>query len=437
MTQEETQTPRLKKITKKLIDKKVRETVFDSALAIVVLSFVFGFLGGIIALLVGPQYLEKILGESPLSPVVLEVRAPEANESVTDIYQAQTSAEEKIINIVKTLSPSVVSVVATTDLPIFEQYFGSPFGSDPFFDQFFPEFQIPQQSQNGTERREISSGTGFVVAPGFIVTNKHVVADRGADFTVVTSSGDTFEVEVLARDPTEDLAILKVEGLDLAPLALGDSDDLAIGQTVLAIGNALGELENSVSVGVVSGLSRTLTARGLGGSEILREVIQTDAAINPGNSGGPLINLSGEVIGINVARAVGVDNIGFSVPINRIKNSLEQIKKTGIVRYPFLGVRYLLITEELQEENGLSVDHGALIIRGDTLGQLAVVPGSAADIAGIVENDIILEVDGERVSLKTPLADVIARYNVGDLVTLKIFHKGEELTVEATLGERP
>lgn len=435
--QEETQTPRLKKITKKLIDKKVKETVLDSALAIVVLSFVFGFLGGIIALLVGPQYLEKILGESPLSPVVLEVRVPEASESTRDIYQAQTSAEEKIINIVRTLSPSVVSVIVTTDLPIFEQYFGSPFGSDPFFDQFFPEFQIPQQRQNGTERRKISTGTGFVVAPGLIVTNKHVVADMDADFTVVTSSGDTFEVEVLARDPTEDLAILKVEGLDLPPLLLGDSDDLAIGQTVLAIGNALGELENSVSVGVVSGLSRTLTARGLGGSEILREVIQTDAAINPGNSGGPLINLSGEVIGINVARAVGVDNIGFSVPINRIKNALEQVERTGTVQYPFLGVRYLLITPELQKENGLPVDYGALIIRGDTPGQLAVVPGSAADIVGIVENDIILEVGDERIFLGNPLADAIAGYKVGDLVTLKILHKGEELTVEATLGERP
>ena len=435
--QEENQTPRLKKITKKLIDKKVKETVFDSALAIVVLSFVFGFIGGITALLVGPQYLEKILGESPLSPIVLEIQTPEVSGDGADTYQAQTSAEEKIINIVRTLSPSVVSIVATKDLPIFEQYFGSPFGSDPFFDQFFPEFQIPQQRQRGTERREVSAGTGFVVASGFIVTNKHVVADTGADFTVVTSSGDTFEVEVLARDPTEDLAILKFEGLDLPPLLLGDSDDLAIGQTVLAIGNALGELENSVSVGVVSGLSRTLTAGGLGGSQVLREVIQTDAAINPGNSGGPLINLSGEVIGINVARAVGVDNIGFSVPINRIKNALEQVEKTGIVRYPFLGVRYLLITPELQEENGLSIDYGALIIRGDTPSQLAVVPGSAADIAGIVENDIILEVGGERISLKTPLADVIAKHKVGDLVTLKILHKGEELTVEATLGERP
>ena len=219
-------------------------------------------------------------------------------------------------------------------------------------------------------------------------------------------------------------------------MELGDSNSLKVGQTVIAIGNALGEFRNTVSVGVVSGLSRSITAGGSQfGSEHLSGVIQTDASINPGNSGGPLLNIRGQVIGINTAVAMGAQNIGFAIPINEVKNSIQSVQEHGKIVRPWLGVRYILINKSIVEANKLSVDYGALIVRGKTTTELAVLPGSPADKAGLVENDIILEVDGEKINQDYTLSQAIAKHKVGESVELKVLHKGKEKKIKVKLEE--
>ncbi|OGD32029.1 hypothetical protein A3C91_01580 [Candidatus Azambacteria bacterium RIFCSPHIGHO2_02_FULL_52_12] len=350
---------------------------------------------------------------------------------VIEKYVPQTTQEQMTVDIVKRSQDAVVSVIATKDLPVLEQYFYDPFGG------FGGGFQIPQYRQKGTEKKEVSSGTGFVVSSdGLILTNKHVVSEEGAEFTALLNNGDKYPAKVLATDPVQDIAIVKIEKKNLPFLELGDSDTIATGQTVIAIGNALGEFRNTVSIGVISGLRRTITAQGGGTSETLDDLIQTDAAINPGNSGGPLINLNGKVIGINTAMSQAAQNIGFALPINKAKRDLEQVRKTGEITYPFLGVRYVLVDKELREKNGLPVDYGALIARGETSADLAVTPGSPADVAGVIENDIILEVNGQKITKDNPLAKMIQNSKVGDALKLKILHKGQEKTISATLAER-
>jgi S1-C subfamily serine protease len=229
-----------------------------------------------------------------------------------------------------------------------------------------------------------------------------------------------------------------VNGDGFPALRLGDSDQIRVGQTAIAIGNPLGEFANSVSRGIISGLKRRVVA-GAGngrGEEVLSDIIQTDAAINPGNSGGPLLNLAGEVIGINVAVAQGAENIGFAIPVNQIKRAVDEVKRTGKIAVPYLGVRYILIDAEVAKAMGLSIDQGALIQRGQNITDLAVVPGSPADKAGLVENDIILEIDGQKIDAEHPLANLIGSRQVGDTVKLKILHRGEEQTLSVRLEER-
>ena len=407
------------------------EKRFVGLVLILVFAFGAGFAGALVAVYAPPDFVKQYFGE--IERVTPQENVQTNNDEQTPAYQPQTSQEDQVIAVAKKASPSVVSVVATKDVSIIS----SPFFNDPFFQQFFPEFSVPQQQQ-GTERQEVSAGTGFAIDDGLILTNKHVVSDTEADYTVIDTEGKQYRATVLARDPAEDLAILRVEGFTLPALQLGNSDGVEQGQTVIAIGNALGEFDNTVSVGVISGLRRTITASGGGvESERLQELIQTDAAINPGNSGGPLLNLRGEVIGVNVAMAQGAENIGFAIPINRAKRDIQQVQENGKISYPFLGVRYMIITEEIKEANSLSVDYGALVARGENRGELAVLPGSPADKAGIVENDIILEIDGKKITADYTLADAIARHQVGDTITLKILHRGEEKTVQATLTERP
>jgi len=351
---------------------------------------------------------------------------PSAGESLPQISQ-----EQAIIEAVKTNSPAVVSIIITKDLPILEEYYINPF-------EFFPEFQVPQYRQKGTEKKEIGGGTGFVISSeGMILTNRHVVSDTEADYTVLTNDGKKFPAEVLARDPVQDLAIIKIQGASqqFPVVKLGDSSNLQIGQTVIAIGNALGEFRNTVSVGVISGLGRTVTASGGGISETIEDVVQTDAAINPGNSGGPLVNSRGEVIGINTAMASGAENIGFAIPINKAKKAIQSVKERGKIVYPFLGIRYQLINEKVQEENNLSVDYGAWIALGSQ-GEPAITPGSAAEKAGLKESDIILEFNREKITVDNSLAKIIQKYDPGDTVTLKILSGGKEKTISVVLGER-
>jgi len=344
------------------------------------------------------------------------------------------SQEEAIIKAVKIYSPAVVSIVISKDVPIFEQYYISPFND--FFGQPLPGIKIPQVRQNGTEKKQIGGGSGFIVSEdGMILTNKHVVSDKEADYTALTNDGKKFPVKVVALDPVQDLAILKIDqekivdkegGLlikKFPTVKLGDSDILQIGQTVIAIGNALGEFQNTVSVGVISGLGRTITASGGGIVETLEDIIQTDAAINKGNSGGPLLNLRGEVIGINAAMSVEGENIGFAIPINKAKKDIESVKVLGKIVYPFLGVRYALR------------DEGALVGKGPG-GEDAIFPGSGAEKAGLKEGDMILELNNEKINTGNTLSKILMKYNPGDKVVLKIFRDKKEILIDVILGER-
>lgn len=387
-----------------------------------------------------------VILQSPNLRTRLTNDAPRNQGQQTDLPPAAqaTSHEEAIVRTVQNAQDSVVSIVITKDVPIIERFyqdvpgnffnpFGDFFGASPF------GFRIPQERQNGTERREIGGGSGFVItADGMIVTNRHVVSDTEADYTVFLTDGTKHDAEVIARDPVNDIALLKINASGLSHLEFADSDELLVGQTVIAIGNALGEFKNTVSTGVVSGLSRSITAGSVGGQpEQLDEVIQTDAAINPGNSGGPLLDLTGKVIGVNVAVALGSENIGFALPANIVKSVVESVQETGRISRPYLGVRYTQVTPALQEANNLPVDYGVLVIRGEDQNELAVQPGSPANKAGIQEGDIILEIDGQRLNEERSLASTIRNKQVGEQVELKVLSRGEEKTVQVTLEEFP
>lgn len=360
---------------------------------------------------------------------------------IEKIFPAE-SHEEAMVNVVKRASPAVFSIVITKDVPVIEQYFrnynpwGDFWGND-FFGPFGFDFQVPEYRQKGTEKKEVGGGTGFFISKdGLAITNKHVVSDNEASYTALTNDGQKYEVEIIAKDPVLDLAVVRVKGNDFPFLSFEENPNLNVGQTAIAIGNALGEFRNTVSVGIISGLSRSLTASGPGGtSENLDEVIQTDAAINPGNSGGPLLNIKGKVIGVNVAVAVGSQNVGFAIPANSAKDVADSVKNFGKIIRPYIGIRYINITPELKEKNKLEVDYGILVIRGKDSSELAVIPGSPADKAGIVENDIILEIDGRKLDAKVNFASVIRAKKVGDTVRLKILHKGTEKMAEVRLEE--
>ncbi|MDD5750783.1 MAG: trypsin-like peptidase domain-containing protein [Candidatus Pacebacteria bacterium] len=372
----------------------------------------------------------------------------ESEQAISE-YKPQTSQEEAVINVVKNASKAVVSVIITKKTPVYETYYEeeSPLPDD-FFGTLPFKIQVPKQRQIGTKDQRIGEGTGFIVSSdGLVLTNKHVVADKDAQYTVVTTDGKIYPVKVLARDPFQDLAIMKIEqeqqvvdsgslvAVSFPILKLGDSDDLQIGQTVITIGNALGELTNTVSVGVISGLSRTITASGGGISETLEDIIQTDAAINPGNSGGPLLNLKGEVIGVNVAMANGAQSIGFTVPSSKAKKDITDIQTKGKIVYAFLGVRHSLITPDLQAELKLPVDYGSLIAEGDK-NEPAVTPGSSADKAGLKSGDIILEVASEKVTRNNSLGKIIQKHQPGETISLKIMREDKEMTIDVVLGEK-
>src|SRR3989344_456676 len=273
---------------------------FQIVLLTLLVSFVTSLVTGIVTVTLvnqaPPTMTQSIYKVIEKAAIFKEDNQPkEIIEKVKIITQ-----EDLIIKLVKEYSNAVVSVIATKDLPVIEQYFINPFENNDLFQQFIPsellpEFKVPQYRQKGTEEKQVSSGTGFFVsADGLLATNRHVVEDKEAEYSIIMNDGRKFSVKVLARDPLQDIAVLKVEGLDFIFIPFGNSDDLKVGQTVVAIGNALGELQNTVSVGVISGLMRTVVASGsLVGPEIFQEVIQTDAAINLGNFGGPLLALDG------------------------------------------------------------------------------------------------------------------------------------------------
>jgi serine protease Do len=361
----------------------------------------------------------------------------EAPVGQAQLYQEPVTSESKIISVVKKANPAVVAITVSKNVPVYEQYYQeSPFG-DLFGDSFF--FMVPQLRQNGTELQEVGGGSGFLISQdGYIVTNRHVVNDTTAEYTVFTNDGNKFPARVIARDEVLDIAIIKIEGEGFEHLSFADSDKVEVGQSVVAIGNALAEFRNTVSVGVVSGLSRSIVASDRQGrAESLDQLIQTDAAINAGNSGGPLLDLHGDVIGVNVAIVDGAQNVGFALSSNSVRTVVESVQENGSIIRPYLGVRYIPITEELQERNRLSVSQGALVRRGATDEDLAVIPGSPADKAGIVENDIILEIDGVALDETHDLSNILRTKKVGDMLELLVLSKGSQRSVTLMLEAQP
>ena len=360
-------------------------------------------------------------------------------EKQVPLYKPALDYEQAVVAAVKKASPAVVSITVSKNVPIIENCPVDMFGDLPpqfrdFFGGGFNQFTEP--CEKGTELREIGGGSGFLVSSdGMIVTNKHVVLDTKASYTVFTNDGKKYDAVVLARDPAQDLAIIKIKANGLTTLELGDSDSVQLGQTSIAIGNALGEFRNTVSVGVISGLARTVVASGGGATERISGVIQTDSAINPGNSGGPLLNLKGQVIGINTAVASDAQNIGFAIPINRAKKDIASVKSGGEIEAPYLGVRYLSVTVEYAKKNSIPVEYGALV-RGNEDGP-AVEANSPAAKAGVQAEDIILEINGKKLDQGVSLADVIAELSVGSTVKLKINRGGKEINISATLAKRP
>ncbi len=396
-------------------------------------------------MLVGVSALSQGKTTGPWNAIAAFLRlkrvSPSNASSGVALYVSTNDYEAAVMAAVKKASPAVVSIVISEQVPVVEQCPYNPFGDlPPEFQQLFgssTDMTAPCDTGK-TELQEVGGGSGFIISSdGLILTNKHVVSDTGASYTVITNDGKKHVAKVLARDPSQDFAVVKIDATGLPTVNLGDSDGLQLGQTAIAIGNALGQFSNTVSVGVVSGLERTVTAsdEADGQQETIKGVIQTDAAINPGNSGGPLLDLQGDVIGINTAVASDAQSIGFAIPINRAKHDIDSVRTTGNILSPYLGVRYLVITADIVKQQNLPVSNGALV-RGSSDGP-AVQSGSPAAKAGIQAEDIIEKVDGQQLDADHVLGDVISGYNVGDVVTLTINRGGKEMTLQVTLGKRP
>ncbi len=279
---------------------------------------------------------------------------------------------------------------------------------------------------------EATGGSGFVVSPdGLILTNKHVVSDELEYFVTLTDERK-FEAHIIAKDPTGDLAIIRVEAKNLPTAPLGSAKHLSLGESVIAIGNAYGQFTNTASAGIVSGLSRSLMAQldDAGNAEELFGLIQTDAAINPGNSGGPLINTEGEVVGINVAMIIGAQNLSFAVPIDIAKKDLDELKRFGRIRKPYLGIKYLPITEAVQKEFDLSSAHG-ILISSQNKKDPAIAPGGPADAAGLRKGDILLAVNGKKITQQEPFGAHLLRARVGSALILTVLRNNisEDITV--------
>ncbi|MBI5254725.1 trypsin-like peptidase domain-containing protein [Candidatus Falkowbacteria bacterium] len=353
--------------------------------------------------------------------------APTIDSSSTKVIKVEE--ESNTIDVVKKASAAVVSIVITKEL---DQYYNLTGPLDGFI------FDIPQEKTGQKIKQTIGGGSGFIVSSdGLILTNKHVVFDDSAEYTVSLNDGREFKAKIFGKDPTNDIAILKIDAKNLPVLDLGNSDKIQTGQTAIAIGFSLAEYKNTVTKGVISGINRKVTASdyAIGATSIIDEAIQTDAAINQGNSGGPLLDLGGKVIGINTAVNRSGESVGFAIPINIAKKALDSVKKYGRIVRPWLGVRYVVLNQKIADANKLPVNYGALIASGQTAQEQAIVPNSPADKAGLKVDDIILEINGVKLDEKS-LATELSKYNPKDVVTLKILRNGETKIIKVTLEER-
>ncbi len=296
-----------------------------------------------------------------------------------------------------------------------------------------------EQTQK-TDIIQKGSGTGFLIsADGLILTNRHVVGaadEKTAEFKIILNSGKQYYAQLIGKDPINDLAVLKIFDKNLPYVQLGDSDKLRIGATVIAIGNALGRYQNSATKGIVSGLGRSIEASDQSGAsaEALDNIIQTDAEINPGNSGGPLVDLEGNIVGINVALDQTGSSIGFAIPINDARPVIKSVREIGRIVRPRLGVRYVMLTPEIAQANKLAKSNGAWISISQD-GTPTVLPDSPAAKAGLKEGDIVMEINAIKLQDQTTLLSVVQKYKPGDKIGLKVFRDGKSLVLIATLDE--
>ena len=300
------------------------------------------------------------------------------------------------------------------------------------------KMKIPDELVDKRGMVQIGGGSGFIVeSDGLVMTNKHVISDAKAEYTVILNDGRRFAAVVLSRDPINDVAILKIPATKLPCIRLGDATKLELGQSVIAIGNALGIFKNTVSLGIVSGLSRSIAAQAEpdAPSQEMRGLIQTDAAINPGNSGGPLVDKNACVVGVNAAIISGAQSIGFAIPVNAARRDLSDIKKFGRIKRPLLGLRYIMIDDDMKEKMNLSVNYGALVTR-ESEHDYAVVPESPAEKAGIREKDIVLTFGDKKLDRDHPIQDFLENLNVGDEIELSVLRDGKEFKAKAKLSER-
>jgi len=380
-------------------------------------NLILGFCLGVffVVTLVGGAVLDRRFGFSLLDNFFSSSNSRKLGTIDHKILQEESA----IIDVAENAAPSVVTISISKTETVPDVLNSSPF--DPFniFDIQTKEQQIEQDI-----------GTGFVVDgnQGLIVTNKHVVDDVDASYRVIDTNDEMFEVSDIYRDPVNDISILKIEKTDIPSLELGDSDSLKVGQLAIAIGTALGEFRHTVTTGVISGLGRGITAGSLyaGGMEQLDNVIQTDAAINPGNSGGPLLNSAGQVIGVNVAIAQGGQNIGFAIPINIVKQSLDNFEATGRFSRPFLGIRYQMISKQAALLN--EVPQGALVRE--------VIENSSADKSGVKLDDIITQIGDIKIDGEETVVKIINQSKIGDELELRIWRDGEEVQIKVKLEER-
>ena len=349
-----------------------------------------------------------------------------SSSSVTSLSNANSATKQQIVSTeedviastAETVGKSVVSITVSSTVE----------GQD-----FFGFRQSYQQQ---------GAGTGIIISnKGIIITNKHVVAGDADSVSVTLVDGTVLDASVIARDTRNDVAFIKItdtKGKELVPAKLGDSGTLKVGQKVIAIGNALGEFQNTVTSGIVSGYGREITAGDGGSSEDLTNLIQTDAAINQGNSGGPLVNLSGEVIGINTAitSSASGQSLGFAIPVNDIKAQMASVLEKGKIERPYLGVRYRAIDERYAFVYNLPVQKGAYLAPSED-GSTAIIKGSPADKAGLEEKDIITKIDDTEIDEKNDLVTILSSKKVGDVVRLTVLRVGKELSVSATLEVAP
>jgi S1-C subfamily serine protease len=338
------------------------------------------------------------------------------------------SKKYTIEEIAKISCPAVITIVASKDLPEIDGFYSLPYNNQNYI--------IPKIKGDKKIKTKVGGASGFLVSSdGYIITCNHVISDQEANYTAILEPTKKYPVKIMSRDSLNDIAILKIEGSSFPFLKLGNSSLIKLGEQVIAIGNPLGEFYDTVSAGIISGLSRLINTSN---SEVektirLKGLIQTDAAINPGNSGGPLINMENKVIGINTAIVSGAQNLGFAIPINYAIKDLQEVKKYGKIKRPFIGIKF--INKEISEQNNLPVFCGALIIR-ERLGEEAVIPNSAAEKSGLKEFDIILEVNDQKITEDNYLSDILEKYEPGEKIEIKILRNKKILNLFLKLEEK-